>query len=596
MSDAYLKVKDNGAQGLALVREPSEISVVDLKSYSDVTKPAITYTTGKYINVNGTLSNGSNYVYTGALSVKRGDHIVFSAQSRSTNIAMISLCDVDGANRVPVVIGDGTNTRLDYTYDVLFDGYVCFSSFNAAKSVTVYSDKSNAMLDSRVEANRRSIENNLEMRIFDDALFEQGNWQNGAKTASNYIVRSPDGYHTVNPSIITLVPNTRYVTIRVFRNRTENEGTISFSGGILSPSYVNTQRSFSVPANVWVLVLCRKSTSNVAILPREMTAEIYCADNLITKNADDIAALNSEFDDFAGNPPDYWSTELADTGAKIINNRLAAKNKIAEFMFLTDVHWTGNAKKSPVLCKYIAKRYGIADVLMGGDVIYTHNTSKTGAVGELVSFYAAFDGLRMISTIGNHDLNSNNNQDSSTYLTPAELYPVMMGREEAFTDTGADPYVTVCDNDSQKVRYVQFYHPDTVSISQNTKDKVTAAVTGKDNTWTVVLMTHVYWASGSVDQYIGAFTQELAALNADDSHAKIACLIVGHIHKDNTAVVGENLLVIGSQCDIYAQTQGADMTAGTATEQCIEIVQIDTANRVIYLTRLGSGEDRTFSY
>jgi hypothetical protein len=35
MSDAYLKVKDNGAQGLALVREETDTSVSELKESYD---------------------------------------------------------------------------------------------------------------------------------------------------------------------------------------------------------------------------------------------------------------------------------------------------------------------------------------------------------------------------------------------------------------------------------------------------------------------------------------------------------------------------------------------------------------------------------
>ena len=166
-----------------------------------------------------------------------------------------------------------------------------------------------------------------------------------------------------------------------------------------------------------------------------------------------------------------------------------------------------------------------------------------------------------------------------------------------FTNTNASPYVTIYDNESQKIRIIQFYRPNPIAIPADLQTEVIHAVQAKGTDWTVFLMCHVYWSEGSVDQYITAFTQQLAGLNASGQYAKIGALIVGHMHDDKDTVVDGNLLVIGSNCDIFRQTQGeVPMTEGTDTEQSFDVFQVDLANRTIYITRVGAGNDRQFSY
>lgn len=198
--------------------------------------------------------------------------------------------------------------------------------------------------------------------------------------------------------------------------------------------------------------------------------------------------------------------------------------------------------------------------------------------------------------MGNHDFNSNNNSSHpEAYITANQFYSACMSNEELFTNTDASPYVTIYDNESQKFRVIQFYHPDTISIPTDVQNAVINAVKAKDNTWTCVLMCHVYWYNGTVDSYISNFATQLAALNANGNYAKIAALVTGHCHDDNDTVVDSKLLVIASNCDIASQSH-ITMDAGTDTEQSFDVFQIDLANRTIYITRVGAGNDRQFTY
>lgn len=440
-----------------------------------------------------------------------------------------------------------------------------------------------------------AVANNLMVSVLDSDSFEQGYYNNGVKRAGNYQIRTKDGFQVTHDSYLTFTPNGQYGTVTAWGTRQEVEGVISFSDRIDGFANVSQPTSLSVPAGCWVTLVVRAAyPDNVRIYPNENRTSLYIGDNQIFQNKADIAELAAA----VGAVPEYWENEITDTETKINNNRLAIGNKLAEFFFLTDVHWYGNAQLSPALINRVAQDTGIRNVLVGGDIVYTHETTQAAAAESILSFYKKFnDGLRLFSTIGNHDLNSNNNADTTSYLSPNQIYPFMFAEEETYTDTGADPLVTVYDNPSQKVRFIQFYHPDAIEIPQTVQTAVEDAIKAKDPTWTVVLLAHVYWTTNdTADQYITAFTEALALLNAGGAYAKIAALIVGHKHKDFNVQVGGNLLVIGSQCDIYRQSSGADMTAGTDSEQAIDVFQIDTEARKIYITRLGAGNDREFTY
>lgn len=81
MADAYLKVKDNGANGLAIVREESDVSVTDLKNaiteivdfnyiYNDTFSKTKSVPTGSYTN--------QNVVLTDKIPVQGGDVLTIS--------------------------------------------------------------------------------------------------------------------------------------------------------------------------------------------------------------------------------------------------------------------------------------------------------------------------------------------------------------------------------------------------------------------------------------------------------------------------------------------------------------------------------------
>ena len=75
------------------------------------------------------------------------------------------------------------------------------------------------------------------------------------------------------------------------------------------------------------------------------------------------------------------------------------------------------------------------------------------------------------------------------------------------------------------------------------------------------------------------------------------CVFSGHNHVDGCIRTDGGLNVISTTCDAYGAPEGGVVRAkGTITEQAFDVVNIDYENKKIYMTRIGAGEDRVFSY
>ena len=302
--------------------------------------------------------------------------------------------------------------------------------------------------------------------------------------------------------------------------------------------------------------------------------------------------------------PSYWENEISNKESTIRAHELSIGTEGVSFFFVTDTHWKANAQHSGELLSKLTKELEIPFVVFGGDAILSHNNTKQAAVDELRTFYAAYNkDFNLLSSIGNHDDNTNNNSDTSTYLSKSELYPLMVRRQEKFMNTESNVNHFYVDNESQKVRYIQVYCPNGGAISQSDLTWVDSKVNELTSDWTVVIFSHSYFVGAGAGQDVTipstsvANAEHFASLNSS-AQATIACWIVGHVHRD----VSDNthgILVIATTTDCQAQSStagGPEMTIGTDTEQAFDCYQIDTTNKMIYVTRIGAGNDRQFDY
>ncbi len=71
--------------------------------------------------------------------------------------------------------------------------------------------------------------------------------------------------------------------------------------------------------------------------------------------------------------------------------------------------------------------------------------------------------------------------------------------------------------------------------------------------------------------------------------------ICGHNHKDRS-VTENGVLYISTTCDAYYGDDGIPRTKGTISEGAFEIANLDTTSKYLYMTRVGFGTSRFFTY
>ena len=314
-----------------------------------------------------------------------------------------------------------------------------------------------------------------------------------------------------------------------------------------------------------------------------------------------VADYVAEYAVGKGRFPDYWDSAVQYAVETIKTNLLALTSGDA-FVFVTDQHWVGNAKYSSAIIDYICSECGLYNVFIGGDIINNKNASKLGAMTEMLDYLASFQNphIRLFATLGNHDQNSVAQSDPTAVLSLAEQYNSLIKPEEQWLDTDGTPLCNIYNNDSQKIRYIQFFFTIDSGYRQDVADLLTSAMQSTPTGWTIVLMSHGYWAgtdpSQGAEDYADLIKGLLDGLNAD-----APLWVVGHCHADKTAVLtspgGKTCRIVATTTDSVGQNPSSpSMTAGTTTEQAFDVYCLDTTAKTIKITRIGAGVSRNFTY
>jgi hypothetical protein len=114
-------------------------------------------------------------------------------------------------------------------------------------------------------------------------------------------------------------------------------------------------------------------------------------------------------------------------------------------------------------------------------------------------------------------------------------------------------------------------------------------------------------ASAMVSTYDnGGESTGMMSFNYGNTNGSVIAVICGHTHRDMVLEKANNpdhVLVIATTTDSYGNNLDynssgvlVDRTAGTITEQAFDVVQIDLANKKLYMTRIGGGSDRELSF
>ena len=356
---------------------------------------------------------------------------------------------------------------------------------------------------------------------------------------------------------------------------------------------ITTSKKVSIPQNAKYFVLsCPKSLNN-DVYGSHIDGEI---DN-----------IKNEINDMKSDGiPSYYREHLS-SKAGIIRGRNEYSVNGDSFVFITDYHREHNTENSIPLVKSIVENTGTHFVAFGGDA-YNSRASKDSARQYIRDFCKKFDGIPCDTffTVGNHEYNT-----EEIKLSQNDVYTQMLKRNE-FKYVSTDGLDYAFDNETKRIRYIVYGCQQNAGIFTFQVVWLAQQLRDLPNNYNVVMISHVGVSDDGTTNH--AFLNEtLAVINAFKTKSQIykidtnydysnttsnfLFIISGHSHRDCVVTLDNGIKIISTTCDAYrGECGGLTRTQGTITEQAFDVVNFNLEKRVVYLTRIGAGEDREISY
>ena len=320
--------------------------------------------------------------------------------------------------------------------------------------------------------------------------------------------------------------------------------------------------------------------------------------------------------------PDYYTAdgyldgkidEIKNIGSTLGVNSL-------RFIFITDYHMGQNANQSPALMKYIVRKTGIRTIFFNGDYITSATTPQAG-YNLLINFLDLIAPLREVAevhtTTGNHEWNDPSASYEDRRLTRGPLIQLLNTYDrQAVTLDAANTNLFYVDFDAVKIRVYCVDLDFDSSLSTDSRKALFHSFEEVPEGYSVLLLSH-HGTSGNTNATLTSkFAQVMdcaEALNNGETRTyslkpstsfsytgkarNFIGALVGHTHVDGHYIYNNKFPVIVTECDAWAaQVNSTERTNGNLTEQAFDVVQLDLDAKRIYMTRIGHGSSRTFSF
>ena len=345
------------------------------------------------------------------------------------------------------------------------------------------------------------------------------------------------------------------------------------------------------------------------------------------KKADEEKAKSKKIDGV----PEYFLDNL-NSGIDRINHNLgeAGANSLS-FLFITDMHWGGNAKNSPALVRQVIKKTGLPLMISGGDLF--DQGEKDAMMQQATEAIGAIKqpGIFMANVFGNHDDNWNSWGGQHDHPERKFSYSDIYGYEFAYMmrdkklvddfhylNLGVDFTYTFATTDASGQVW-RFVCVDTgnmttgFNINQNSFNRIIDLLKKSENE-KIIFIAHIFsnnHAHTSFEQdlekvvdarnSLGVCTLENQSSDTIDfsqssNTSKIIACFGGHEHEDYSWTSPGGVPFILTDSDNAPRTETKDFghDAGTIGEQCFDVVTINPNAKTIKNVRIGRGIDRSF--
>ncbi len=504
--------------------------------------------------------------------------------------------------------------------------------------------------------NTLALKSQVNFRLAD---FEQGGLSTSGANGNSYVYCRTVGYTSfgaigrmVIPAGMLLIACTYYADKSFIERK-------SYSGGAdgLTVEAAQLAKDMGHSGEAAYLRMAVKRTedgSDVESLPSDIVASgldiqvVGVSEDIYQQLIEIKGKLGDEGNDEI---PAYYADYIA---AKINTINALQDDLDDEFdsmIFITDYHYTKNAQHSPALIRKIVMETGITKLFFGGDA---------GASAPLSSMYRAarnngkiyqklWDSApQFYGMLGNHEWNDTQNathegaQQAEVY-TRAGVVSFYINREGPIVQgmsTEGNYYV---DNERVKIRYFVLQATGQAKVTNETVAWLAGKLLATPSGWAVMVLLHYAYTGAPnstmspssiigrdnlsvirVTQILGAVKNQTSVSvaqyptpdNTGSSTGSVTydftntnltpiCILSGHSHWDAALSVSESdygILTIATTTDAfgYAKDKETNTSAprqvGTTEEQAFDVVQVDLTARKVYMTRIGGGSDREFSF
>lgn len=361
---------------------------------------------------------------------------------------------------------------------------------------------------------------------------------------------------------------------------------------------------------------------------------------------DRIYELEKAIDD-DNNIPEYYNSHLLNKVNHINALSDDMTNQNDNFIFLTDYHWQSNSENSPALIRKVVADTGITKMFFGGDAGKTSSVNdKYEAARINASIYNKFwDSVpNFYGLLGNHEWNDRQDETheasrQADVYTRVGVINFYLRREQKLVSDFTSEGNYIVDNEGSRIRYIVLQCTGQARITNTTCEWLIAKLKQVPSGYYVVVLSHAVfdgWAHATdheayygdrcrmsvkrITEILGAYkTRSSGTVNrlADNYDASSSspfitgtisydftnatgtpvCVIGGHNHKDSSQI-DSGILIIQTTTDAYNANEDTETTRtpGTITEQAFDVFHIDLLLHKIFVTRIGGGANREYTF
>ena len=317
----------------------------------------------------------------------------------------------------------------------------------------------------------------------------------------------------------------------------------------------------------------------------------------VSNPKEDKDAANKRYVDTLAAPyavPTYWQESVNSAISRIHQHQNAGGIDALSFVWFSDCRISpGSTVNTGKIVNAVMDSCHIPFAMLCGDLVDAQAGSAEACFSAAADMLKPIGCTRLLQTQGEQETFLKNGQIQNENVLYNTIYRSQtMDHRRVFGPSGTYFYV---DDPVAKIRFIMLnayrISTSTTSFSLGILQRnwlENTALQFPDAGWLAVIGCHVMPDDGGL-QDREQLQQILSGFTA--SGGQIGGYFCGKNHVDVIRTDGFSYPVIG-----ITSNAGSSEDKGTDMEHAVDFVTINRNNRTVFLTRLGAGEDRSFSY